>query len=131
MVRVYEDDVLDSLLKYTGEGSTAVGDAEVTVELEVDDIHRFDSPDFILWMTVEIDLEAKTLKSEVPLPVEAESSGLGDAGEDLEKLVNRENYLPSLPMLVVAASGWGTEEEMVQQSVNYVKSQIPERAIDD
>lgn len=131
MTRVLEEDVHDALLKYAGEGSVDIGDGNIDIELTVSDIHTIDSPDCLLWLDIDLDIFSQALEVRLPLPVEAEAAGLEHAREDLEKLVERENYYPEIPMLIVAEKGFNDDEEDVNQRVSYKLKQIPERLLDE
>lgn len=129
MTRVQEEDVHDALLKYAGEGSVEIGDGEVDIEITPVDIHTIDSPDSILWLDVKLNMFSEELQVKLPLPIEAEAAGLDHAKEDLEKFIERENYIAELPMLIVAEKGFDGDEEDVEQRVTYNLKQIPERLL--
>jgi len=131
MTRVQEEDVQDALLRYTGEGSVSIGEGNVTIEIDSKDIHTVDSPDCIFQIIITYELFGDEMRVELPLPVEAEATGLDSAREDLKKLIERENYIPEFPMLVVAESSYGNDIEQVDQTVEYHIRQIPERILDE
>jgi len=74
---------------------------------------------------------SEQFRVKIPLPVEAEAAGLDHAKEDLEKFIQRENYIAELPMLIVAEKGFDSDEESVKQRVSYNLEQIPERLLDE
>jgi hypothetical protein len=129
MTRVQEEDVHDALLKYAGEGTVEIGDGEVDVEITPVDIHTVDSPDCILWLEIVLEMFSEEFQVKLPLPVEAEAAGLDHAKEDLEKFIERENYIAELPMLIVAEKGFDGDEESVEQRISYNLKQIPERLL--
>lgn len=131
MTRVSEDDVHDALTRYEGEGTVQVGESEVTVTFDTEDIHTVDSPDCLLHVTLEFELFGQTMQAKLPLPVEAEAAGLHNAEEDLRKLVERRNHVPEFPMLIVAEKGFDRSEEQVEQAVDYRLRQMPERLLDE
>lgn len=131
MTRVYEEDVHDALLRYAGEETVEIGDGEVDIEITPVDIHTIDSPDSIVWLKLNLEMFSEEFRVKIPLPVEAEAAGLDHAKEDLEKFIQRENYIVKLPMLIVAEKGFDSDEESVKQRVSYNLEQIPERLLDE
>jgi hypothetical protein len=131
MTRVYEEDVHDALLRYAGEETVEIGDGEVDIEITPVDIHTIDSPDSIVWLKLNLEMFSEEFRVKIPLPVEAEAAGLDHAKEDLEKFIQRENYIAELPMLIVAEKGFDSDEESVKQRVSYNLEQIPERLLDE
>jgi hypothetical protein len=131
MTRVYEEDVHDALLRYAGEETVEIGDGEVDIEITPVDIHTIDSPDSIVWVKLNLEMFSERFRVKIPLPVEAEAAGLDHAKEDLEKFIQRENYIAELPMLIVAEKGFDSDEESVKQRVSYNLEQIPERLLDE
>ncbi len=131
MTRVQEEDVHDALLRYAGEGTVEIGDGEVDIEITPVDIHTIDSPDSILWLKLNLEMFSEQFRVKIPLPVEAEAAGLDHAKEDLEKFIQRENYIAELPMLIVAEKGFDFDEETVKQRISYNLEQIPERLLDE
>jgi len=131
MTRVYEEDVHDALLRYAGEETVEIGDGEVDIEITPVDIHTIDSPDSIVWLKLNLEMFSEQFRVKIPLPVEAEAAGLDHAKEDLEKFIQRENYIAELPMLIVAEKGFDSDEESVKQRVSYKLEQIPERLLDE
>jgi|AntRauMinimDraft_3_1070383.scaffolds.fasta_scaffold04543_2 hypothetical protein len=131
MTRVYEEDVHDALLRYAGEETVEIGDGEVDIEITPVDIHTIDSPDSIVWLKLNLEMFSEQFRVKIPLPVEAEAAGLDHAKEDLEKFIQRENYIAELPMLIVAEKGFDSDEESVKQRVSYNLEQIPERLLDE
>lgn len=131
MTRVQEEDVHDALLRYAGEGSVEIGDGEVDIEITPVDIHTIDSPDCLLWLEVKLEMFSEEFHLKIPLPVEAEAAGLNHAKEDLEKFIERENYVANLPMMIVAEKGFDADEESVEQRISYDLKQIPERLLNE
>lgn len=131
MTRVQEEDVHDALLRYAGEETVEIGDGEVDIEITPVDIHTIDSPDSILWLKLDLEMFSEQFRVKIPLPVEAEAAGLDHAKEDLEKFIQRENYIAELPMLIVAEKGFDSDEESDKQRVAYNLEQIPERLLDE
>jgi len=131
MTRVQEEDVHDALLRYAGEETVEIGDGEVDIEITPVDIHTIDSPDSIVWVKLNLEMFSEQFRVKIPLPVEAEAAGLDHAKEDLEKFIQRENYIAELPMLIVAEKGFDSDEESVKQRVSYNLEQIPERLLDE
>lgn len=131
MTRVHEEDVHDALLRYAGEETVEIGDGEVDIEITPVDIHTIDSPDSIIWVKLNIEMFSERFRVKIPLPVEAEAAGLDHAKEDLEKFIQRENYIAELPMLIVAEKGFDSDDESVKQRVSYNLEQIPERLLDE
>ncbi|WP_157969344.1 hypothetical protein [Haloplanus rubicundus] len=131
MTRVHEEDVHDALLRYAGEETVEIGDGEVDIEITPVDIHTIDSPDSIIWVKLNLEMFSERFRVKLPLPVEAEAAGLDHAKEDLEKFIQRENYIAELPMLIVAEKGFDSDEESVKQCVSYNLEQIPERLLDE
>lgn len=131
MTRVHEEDVHDALLRYAGEETVEIGDGEVDIEITPVDIHTIDSPDSIVWLKLDLEMFSEQFRVKIPLPVEAEAAGLDHAKEDLEKFIQRENYIAELPMLIVAEKGFDSDEESVKQRVSYNLEQIPERLLDE
>lgn len=129
MTRVDENDVADALLKFEGSDTAEVGELDVTVSIDVDNIYAFDSPDCIFKIDLEYKLFGQEMKVSVPLPVEAEASGLDAAVEDLDKLIERKNYVPYFPMLVVAEGGSGQVVVEKSQSIKYTLRQVPLRRL--
>jgi len=131
MTRVYEEDVHEAILRYAGEETVEIGDGEVDIEITPVDIHTIDSPDSIVWLKLNLEMFSEQFRVKIPLPVEAEAAGLDHAKEDLEKFIQRENYIAELPMLIVAEKGFDSDEESVKQRVSYNLEQIPERLLDE
>lgn len=131
MTRVHEEDVHDALLRYAGAETVEIGDGEVDIEITPIDIHTIDSPDSIIWVKLNLEMFSERFRVKIPLPVEAEAAGLDHAKEDLEKFIQRENYIADLPMLIVAEKGFDSDKESVKQRVSYNLEQIPERLLDE
>lgn len=129
MTRVQEEDVHNALLRYAGEETVEIGDGEADIKVTPIDIHTVDSPDCLLQLEIELEMFSQELQIKLPLPVEAEAAGLKHAKEDLEKFIQRENYIAELPMLIVAEKGFDAEDESVDQTVSYQLKQIPERLL--
>ena len=131
MVRVKERDVYRSLLEYKGKSEPLkIGKAEVQVQLNPQDTHIGDSPDFILWLDVSVKIFAQNLRVRVPIPIEAESGGLHDALEDFQKFVERENFPIQLPMLVVSSKGYANMEQKAKLKTCFNIKQIPVRLLE-
>ena len=132
MPQVDEKDVYNALLKYEGSGEVRIGDTKVTVRLTPIDIHSIDSPDFLLWVSMEFTLFGQPMELRVPIPVEAEKGGIqGGALEDLQKLVERGRHPADVPMLVIAQSGYESRTVEMSLPVRFNVSQIPVRLLSD
>jgi len=130
MVEVNEKEVYHALLKYKGTGKVNIGEAEVCVDLNPVDIHKVDSPDFILWVNISLKLIGQDLRLRIPIPVEAEKGGIyGGALEDLKKFVERRKYSIEIPMLVIAEMGYDTREQNESLPVQFTISQMPVRLL--
>lgn len=126
MPGVSEQEVFGALLTAQGEsGWLTVGSVPVRVSLEAMDNHFRDSPDAILWLSVELTVFDQSLKVRVPILVEAEKAGLFAAIEDLEKFVERKRFPLELPMLVVADKGYGSHDARVEFPVRVKIQQLP------
>src|SRR5258705_11894676 len=78
----------------------------ITIELEVHDNHRGDSPDLILQLHLTLEHpQLPSLELEIPIPIEGEKAGIGAAIEDLRKFVERWHFVQKIPMLVIGGSG--------------------------
>ena len=131
LVRVKEEDVYATLIKYAGKGERfKIGKAEIQVSLQPQDIHIGDSPDFILWLEVSLKVFEQNMIVKVPIPVEAEAGGIDKALEDLNKFVKRGHYPLEVPMLVVATKGFRASEQHEKLPVHFMIKQIPERLLD-
>jgi hypothetical protein len=104
-------------------------DVEVTLELE--DTHRGDSPDLVLWLRIAIKApQLPVLKITVPIPIEGEKAGIGAALEDLRKFGEREHFPFKLPMLVVGGEGNPARRyENLRAAVKVEIIQIPYRQV--
>lgn len=129
MPEVREEDVYNALLKFKGEEKIKIGQAEIVLSLDPVDIHNFDRPDSILWVDISLKLFGQNLKLKVPIPVEAEKQGIGDAMEDLEAFIKREKYPIEMPMLVIAEAGYEKREERRTFPVKFRIIQIPVRRL--
>jgi len=129
MTRVDENDVANALSKFEGEDTAQVGDMEVDISIDVNNIYAYDSPDCIFSIELEYELFGQQMSVTVPLPVEAEAAGLDAAVEDLDKLIERKNHVPQFPMLVVAEHGWDQTELERSQPVRYSVRQVPLRRL--
>jgi len=131
MVRVKEEEVWATLLKYAWKGKPfEAGKTEIQVSLQPQDTHIGDSPDFILWLKVSLRLFAQNLRVEIPIPVEAETKGIDEALKDLKKFIERGNYPLRLPMLVIAAKGYSTMVQSANLPVRFMIKQIPVRLLE-
>lgn len=128
MTGVFERDVFRALQMYAGETSWAsIGAAEapVRVSLEAIDLHVGDSPDCVLWVSIELRVFHQNVRLRVPVLVEAEKAGLEAALEDLHKFAHRRNHPLELPMLVVSEAGYLSKEEHVQVAAEVLIRQLP------
>ena len=131
MVGVREKEVYNALLKHAARGGPfKVGKVEIQVSLQPQDIHIGDSPDFILWLEVSLRLFAQDFRVKIPIPIEAEGTGIDRALEDLEKFIERGNYPIDLPMLVVAAKGYNALDRLGKLPVRFIVKQIPMRLLE-
>jgi hypothetical protein len=104
---------------------------DVGVTLELEDTHRGDSPDVVLWLSVAIKApQLPVLKVTVPIPIEGEKAGIGAALEDLRKFEEREHFPFKLPMLVVGGEGSSARRhENIHAAVKVEIIQIPYRRV--
>ncbi len=129
MPEVRERDVYNALLKFKGEGSIEIGEAEIRLSLAPVDVHTVGRPDSILWLEVSLGLFGQDLKLRIPVPIEAEKNGIADAMDDLEGFVARGQYIAEIPMLVVAEAGYGRREVRRDFPVEFTLTQIPVRRL--
>ena len=129
MPEVRERDVYNALLKFKGEGSIEIGEAEIHLSLTPVDVHTVGRPDSILWLEVSLGLFGQDLKLRIPVPIEAEKNGIADAMDDLEGFVARGQYIAEIPMLVVAEAGYGRREVRRDFPVEFTLTQIPVRRL--
>ena len=130
MPEVTEKRVHAALLRYKGKGETNIQGARINVSLDPEDIHTFDSPDSLLWISVSLRLFGQDLRLKVPIPVEAEKGGIfGGALEDLDKFVERKKYVLEIPMLVIAEAGYNSKVENGTLPVKFTVRQIPVRLL--
>ena len=126
MSSVTEREVFAALSSYTGQGAEVrIGNTHARVRLEAQDTHVGDSPDSLLWVTVELRVFEQDVSIRAPILVEAEKTGIRDAMEDLEKFVERGKHRLELPMLVVASAGFSTEERIRSLPVRFSVRQLP------
>ena len=126
MAAVTEREVYLALLEYAGLSEPIqVGNTYVTIELEPQDTHVQDSPDALLWVIVRLRVFEQDIHLRVPVPIEAEKTGMDDALKDLKKFIKREHYPLELPMLVVSARGYSTSLESGKLLVNFEVKQLP------
>jgi hypothetical protein len=127
MTGVSEWEVFAALRKCAGESSSFLVGEEtpVRVKLEPMDLHVGDSPDCVLWVTVELRVFQQDVRLRVPVLVEAEKAGLKAAREDLEKFSSRGNHPLEVPMLVVSEAGYLSQEERVQLATRVRIRQLP------
>ena len=106
---------------------------EVKVVAEVHDNHRGDSPDAILWLSLEIiHPQLPILKVRIPVPIEGERAGIGAAMEDLRKFADREHFAIKIPMLVVGGDGNpARSSQMVHLPAKVEITQVPYRTLVD
>ncbi len=106
-------------------------DFDVEIAVEVQDTHRGDSPDVILWLSLAIKHpRLPILKVKVPIPVEGEKAGIGAAMEDLRKFAEREHFPLKLPMLVVGGEGNPARRyQSISIAAKVEIIQIPYRAV--
>ena len=129
--------ILASLLDGTGKATITPANPNgqeysANVRVEVIDNHRGDSPDVILWLTVDLSHPRlpTSLKLTIPVPIEGEKVGIGAALEDLRKFSEREHFVQSLPMLVVGGAGNPARKmESMRVPAKFEIIQIPYRAI--
>jgi len=131
MPRIKEEEIYNIFLrKIKGKSSSTVKDASVTINFRPEDIHSFDSPDMILWLEVNFKIFGENFTVKVPIPVEAEETGISNAREDLDKFIERERYILELPMIVVG--GHGFDYKLVEGKklpVTFKVREIPERIL--
>ena len=108
-----------------------IGEVEISeIRLWVEDIHTQDRPDFILWLEMDIRVVAQKLSLKIPIPIEAEVSGIADALEDLDAFAERGHYPLHLPMLVIAKEGFDERISELKRIPAYFKmKQIPVRLL--
>ena len=127
---VDESKVFNALLSYSLCAKVVSEGHEIQVRIEPFDNHAGDSPDFILWVEVSLEIFGQPIRVRVPVPVEAEKGGIsGGAMEDLHKFIDRRHHKMQLPMLVIAESGYGEQhvERDVPSEVTIL--QVPVRAL--
>lgn len=129
MPEVRESEVHKALLGIRGEGSLRIGEADVEISLRPLDVHTIGRPDGILWVDISLRIFGQDLRLRIPVPIEAEKSGIGGAMEDLDGFVERGEYVAEIPMLVVAEAGYQTREEQRDFPVSFRLTQIPLRRI--
>jgi len=128
--------ILASLLEGKGTARLSANnvrspDFDVDIAVEVQDTHRGDSPDVVLWMSFAIKHpRLPVLKIKVPIPMEGEKAGIGAAMEDLQKFAEREHFPLKLPMLVVGGEGNPARRyQSVRIATKVEIIQIPYRAV--
>ena len=129
MPQVKEEDIYNALLKLKGENRAKIGKAQITLSLIPEDIHKIDRPDSILWFNISLKIFGQNLRIRVPVPVEGEKHGIGDAMEDLEEFIKRGKYPIEIPMLVIAEAGYEKREERRTFPVKFGITQIPLRRL--
>lgn len=124
---------------FDGEGTATITPRvpegrEYTVNLRIDvhDNHRGDSPDVVLWLTLDLHCPPlPRLRLKIPVPIEGEKAGIGSAMEDLRKFAEREHFVQLLPMLVVGGRGNPARSSKVTRvPVEFQITQIPYRAVE-
>ena len=131
MANVEESKVFNSLLSLRTSGTVSLGGREISIKIEPVDNHLGDSPDFFLWLEVELTVFSQHFRVRVPIPVEAEKGGIyGGAIEDLDKFTARARHPIELPMLVVAEAGYDVRQERRELPAIVTMMQIPLRALE-
>ena len=126
MSRVTEKEVYRVLLEYAGEsGPIKIGKTELRISLKPQDIHTVDRPDFIVWLEVSLRILTSELSVKVPILVELEPYGMGEALHDLQEFIERGRYPLELPMLVIAMKGYHTRELLKRTPARITIKQIP------
>jgi hypothetical protein len=130
MVRLDEKIAWDALLRCAGKSETfKIHEVEAQVELAPKDNHIGDSPDFILWLVVSMKIFAQNIRVKIPLPIEVEEGGIGNAMEDFDKFIQREKFHVELPMIVVASKGFVTSERQAKLPADFKIKQVPARLL--
>jgi hypothetical protein len=128
---VTEKKVHAALLRYRGKGQTNIQGTRIDISLDPEDIHTFDSPDILLWVSISLRLFGQDLRLRIPIPIEAEKGGIyGGALEDLTKFIERKKYALEVPMLVVAEAGYDSKGESGTLPVKFTLRQIPVRLLE-
>jgi hypothetical protein len=126
MPDVFEADVYRALREHAGEGEVTLDNGtQLKVQLVPQDLHVGDSPDALLWVTVELRIFHEPIMIRVPVLIEAEKAGTAAAMEDLSKFAGRGNHPIEIPMIVVAASGFHSREERVDLAARVRVRQLP------
>ena len=130
MAGVTERQVYDALSRWAGNSEPfKIGNAELQVTLAPQDTHVGDSPDCILWFDAAVKIFAQELRIRIPIPIEAEKTGLEAAVEDLHKFCNRGHFPAEIPMLVVAEEGYSSLKKTSTMLTDFRIKQIPVRLL--
>lgn len=130
MPEVKEEEVYSALLNFRGKSKVVkIGKAEIISSLTPENTHKLGRPDSILWIEISLRLFRQNLRIKVPIPVEAEKHGIGDAMEDLEDFIKRSKYPIEMPMLVIAQAGYEKREERRTFPVKFIITQVPIRRL--
>jgi hypothetical protein len=130
MPNVEESKVFNALLSLRTSGTVSLDGRQISIKIEPVDNHVGDSPDFFLWLEIELIALGQNLRIRVPIPVEAEKGGIyGGAIEDLQKFIERKRHPIELPMLVVAEAGYDDRQERIDLPAVVTMLQIPIREL--
>ena len=130
MAGVTERQVYDALLRWAEKSEPfKIGKAELQVTLTPQDTHIGDSPDCILWFDATLKIFAQELRIRIPIPIEAEKTGLEAAIEDLDKFCKRGHFPAEIPMLVVSEEGYSSLRKTSNIPTDFRIKQIPVRLL--
>lgn len=88
-----------------------------------------DSPDFVLELSLSLNVVNQELEIKLNLPIELEKTGLHEALLDLNKFVTRENFINDLPMLIISGSEFQNVDRSFPLETHFVIKEIPERSL--
>src|SRR5437763_571850 len=132
MATISEEAVYAALQRCSGSARLHLGEGEATASLSVQDNRVRDSPDFVLWLEVELRVFGQKVRVRVPIPIEAEKGGIkGGALEDLKKFAQRQRHRLELPMLVVAGSRHDHAAQTICLATDVAVRQVPGRFVEE
>lgn len=121
-----EDECYRLLSKHLDEKSISVQQDKIRL---IPNYRQKDSPDYVLEITLTLNLLSQRMNIVLNIPIELEKAGLKQALLDLEKFVKREKFVNEFPMMVIANNGFAGGTESWKLLTEFIVKQIPERLI--